>query len=87
MSPHSEAVETIQYAFAGDDTGAYAGEPPHVVSVADQTKKQTWIGRLWDTYDLPPAERKLLFKIDASLLVFASVSPALLLVRPSLDQR
>jgi ACS family pantothenate transporter-like MFS transporter len=33
----------------------------------------TWKGRLWDTFDLPPAERKLLFKVDAVILTFASV--------------
>lgn len=34
----------------------------------------TWKGKLWDTFDLPPAERRLLFKVDAVILTFASVS-------------
>jgi len=33
----------------------------------------TWKGKIWDTFDLPPAERKLLFKVDALLLTFASL--------------
>ncbi|OCF32318.1 pantothenate transporter [Kwoniella heveanensis BCC8398] len=35
--------------------------------------KATWKGRLWDTFDLPPLERKLLFKVDAVMLTFASL--------------
>jgi hypothetical protein len=35
----------------------------------------TWKGRIWDTFDLPKDERKLLFKVDAFILTFASVSP------------
>jgi len=34
----------------------------------------TWKGKIWDTFDLPPRERKLLFKVDAFILIFASVS-------------
>lgn len=40
---------------------------------ADQTKKQSLLGYLWDTADLPQEERRLLFKLDTSLLVFASL--------------
>ncbi|KAL7419273.1 hypothetical protein Q5752_006110 [Cryptotrichosporon argae] len=35
--------------------------------------RSTWFGRLWDTWDLPPAERRLLFKVDAVILTFASL--------------
>lgn len=38
------------------------------------SRKKTWLGYLWDTADLPSDERKLLFKVDASILLFASVS-------------
>ncbi|KAL7417125.1 major facilitator superfamily domain-containing protein [Mrakia frigida] len=42
-------------------------------SSLDQTKrKQTWLGYLWDTADASPEERKLLLKLDASLLVLTS---------------
>lgn len=33
----------------------------------------TWKGKIWDTFDLPPKERKLLFKVDAVILTLASV--------------
>jgi ACS family pantothenate transporter-like MFS transporter len=41
-----------------------------------EVKKPTasWKGYLWDTFDLPKDERKLLFKLDAIVLTFASVS-------------
>lgn len=35
---------------------------------------RTWKGAIWDTFDLPPKERKLLFKVDAILITLASVS-------------
>ncbi|KAL7419497.1 hypothetical protein Q5752_005408 [Cryptotrichosporon argae] len=35
--------------------------------------RPTWYGRLWDTWDLPPAERRLLFKVDGLILTFASL--------------
>jgi hypothetical protein len=44
----------------------------------------TWKGRIWDTFDLPKDERKLLFKVDAFILTFASVSPNSLLRMPDL---
>ncbi len=40
---------------------------------AGAAQKKTWLGYLWDTADLAKDERRLLFKIDASLLIFASV--------------
>ncbi|KAF7304315.1 MFS general substrate transporter [Mycena chlorophos] len=43
-------------------------------SPTDQSKqKQSWVGYLWDTADLGVEERRLLFKVDASLLLFASL--------------
>lgn len=35
--------------------------------------KVTWKGRIWDTFDLPREERRLLFKVDALLLTFAAL--------------
>ncbi|KZT51659.1 MFS general substrate transporter [Calocera cornea HHB12733] len=44
------------------------------VEIVDQSKqKMSWLGYFWDTADLPPEERWLLFKVDASLLIFASL--------------
>jgi hypothetical protein len=40
---------------------------------AGAPQKKTWLGYFWDTADLAKDERKLLFKIDACLLIFASV--------------
>lgn len=38
---------------------------------------KTWRGYVWDTLDLPRDQRWLLFKLDAFVLTFASVSPHL----------
>ena len=35
---------------------------------------QSWKGYIWDTWELPPDQRWLLFKVDAFVLTFASVS-------------
>ncbi len=37
----------------------------------------TWKGYIWDTWELPKDQRWLLFKLDAFILTFASVSPTL----------
>jgi ACS family pantothenate transporter-like MFS transporter len=34
---------------------------------------KTWKGYLWDTWELPPDQRWLLFKVDAFVLTFASI--------------
>jgi hypothetical protein len=36
-----------------------------------------WYGYIWDTWELPKDQRVLLFKLDAFVLTFASVSAAL----------
>lgn len=41
---------------------------------AGVVRQSTWKGAIWDTFDLPPKERKLLFKVDAVILTLASVS-------------
>jgi MFS transporter, ACS family, pantothenate transporter len=35
---------------------------------------KTWKGYIWDTWELPKDQRWLLFKLDAFVLTFASVS-------------
>jgi hypothetical protein len=42
-------------------------------TVQPEKKKPRWIGYLWDTFDKPPAERRLLMKLDAALLCFGAV--------------
>ncbi|KAL1410518.1 hypothetical protein Q8F55_004531 [Vanrija albida] len=66
-------------------TLAYEGNPPVPAPARDSDTasvetedihkivKQTWKGRIWDTLDLPKEERKLMFKVDALLLTFASL--------------
>lgn len=34
---------------------------------------KSWKGYIWDTWELPPDQRWLLFKLDAFVLTFASV--------------
>ena len=41
---------------------------------AGEVIKDTWKGRIWDTWDLPRPERRMLFKVDAVLLTLCSVS-------------
>lgn len=35
---------------------------------------KSWKGYLWDTWEYPKDQRRLLFKLDAFVLTFASVS-------------
>lgn len=42
-------------------------------AVQPEKKKPRLIGYLWDTFDKPPAERRLLTKLDAALLCFGAV--------------
>jgi hypothetical protein len=49
---------------------------PGNARTAGVVAKDTWKGRIWDTWDLPGDERRLLFKVDAVLLTLCSVSPA-----------
>lgn len=37
------------------------------------TPKNSWKNFIWDTWELPPEERWLLFKVDAFVLTFASI--------------
>ena len=34
---------------------------------------KSWKGYVWDTWELPPEQRWLLFKVDAFVLTFASI--------------
>jgi hypothetical protein len=42
---------------------------------------KTWKGYVWDTWELPKDQRWLLFKLDAFVLTFASVSCQILPIR------
>ncbi|KAF7292071.1 MFS general substrate transporter [Mycena indigotica] len=71
MPPPHQDPETSS-TFKEDSDLSLASEP--LRAIQDQgTQKQSWLGYLWDTADLGPQERRLLFKVDTSLLIFASV--------------
>ncbi len=63
---------------AEDDSGPYSLDAE--VGPNDSQEQlivkpiKTWKGYLWDTWDLPKDQRWLLFKLDAFVLTFASVS-------------
>lgn len=67
------ATKTLAYQ-PGNET-ASDGDVESVSKPVDlhQAIKPTWKGRIWDTFDLPRDERKLLFKVDALILTFASL--------------
>lgn len=37
--------------------------------IVQKAPKRTWRSHLWDTWDKPPEERHLLFKLDFALMV------------------
>lgn len=39
----------------------------------EESKKPRFVSYLWDTFDKPPAERRLLTKIDTALISFGAV--------------
>ncbi|PWY86668.1 pantothenate transporter, partial [Aspergillus heteromorphus CBS 117.55] len=41
--------------------------------IIQKAPKQRWVSYLWDTFDKPPEERRLLFKLDSAILTFASL--------------
>ncbi|KAK0498029.1 major facilitator superfamily domain-containing protein [Armillaria luteobubalina] len=57
-----------------DDAATVVDSLPELPNLVDQKKqKQSLLGYFWDTADLSPEERRLLFKVDASVLIFASL--------------
>ncbi|KAL4937216.1 hypothetical protein BDV06DRAFT_232720 [Aspergillus oleicola] len=41
-------------------------------TVTQKTPKRRWVSYIWDTFDKSPEERRLLTKLDAAILTFAS---------------
>lgn len=64
------------------DAEAGRSDGNHEVRESQITTKTvtTWKGYIWDTWELPQAERRLLFKVDAFVLTFASVCLSILLI-------
>jgi len=71
----SEHTQEEEYLLSemGAPSEAESREP----SIEWKERKRTWKGYIWDTWDLPKEERRLLFKVDAALLTLASVSQLL----------
>jgi hypothetical protein len=42
-------------------------------TIIQKDVKRKWTSYIWDTFDKSPEERRLLFKLDAALLSFASL--------------
>jgi hypothetical protein len=70
MAEKSSSKETQVPTTAQDasDTEATGSDVDVVVKPV-----QTWRGYIWDTWDLPPDQRWMLFKVDAFVLTFASL--------------
>ncbi|KAL1412032.1 hypothetical protein Q8F55_003029 [Vanrija albida] len=66
------ATTTLGYADAHTRHGENDSASDSTVDLHKEIKV-TWKGRIWDTFDLPPKERKLLFKVDALVLTFAAL--------------
>jgi hypothetical protein len=68
-SPPETKVKTAEANREVSDTEASSGyeEEIHTEPI------KTWKGQIWDTLELPPAQRKLMGKVDAVVLTFASL--------------
>jgi hypothetical protein len=67
---HATAATDIESGTTIRDTAPHANANANT-NQADQPK--TWKGYLWDTWDLPQDQRRLLFKVDALVLTFSSI--------------
>jgi ACS family pantothenate transporter-like MFS transporter len=50
-----------------------AENPRNSTKGDDIPRPKTWKSYIWDTWDLPPDQRWMLFKVDAFVLTFASL--------------
>jgi ACS family pantothenate transporter-like MFS transporter len=46
-------------------------------TIIQETPKRRWVSYIWDTFDKSPEERRLLTKLDAAILSFASLGELL----------
>jgi hypothetical protein len=46
---------------------------PDTGAILQETPKKRWVSYIWDTFDKSPEERRLLTKLDAAILSFASL--------------
>lgn len=47
------------------------------VAGREESKKPRFVSYLWDTFDKPPAERRLLTKLDTALISFGAVGKSI----------
>lgn len=55
------------------DVESGVGAGSSAASSDDHRPVKSWKRYVWDTWDLPRAERRMLFKVDAFILTFASI--------------
>ncbi|KAH6972289.1 major facilitator superfamily domain-containing protein [Ilyonectria sp. MPI-CAGE-AT-0026] len=68
MADNKNSAEVTDQNAHLSDTGAARNSEEKIVA-----KPQTWKSYVWDTWELPAEERRLLFKVDAFVLTFASL--------------
>jgi hypothetical protein len=67
--------QTLQH---GEGTDASSGSDSYLDTSPETSRVvvapiRSWKGYVWDTWDLPSEQRRLLFKVDAVVLTFASL--------------
>ncbi|KAM5354784.1 hypothetical protein ACJ41O_001430 [Fusarium nematophilum] len=65
---HAGGVTTDANVYSSDTEATRSSKEEIVVNPI-----KTWKGYVWDTWELPPEQRWLLFKVDAFVLTFASL--------------
>lgn len=68
MADNKNSAEVTDQNAHLSDTGAARNSEEKIVA-----KPQSWKSYVWDTWELPAEERRLLFKVDAFVLTFASL--------------
>lgn len=69
------APEPIASAYSLDTEAASVRPSPKLSQeILHDEPKKTWRSAVWDTWELPKDQRWLMFKLDAFVLTFASVS-------------
>lgn len=75
--------EPIASAYSLDTEAASARPSPKLSqeTLHEHEQLKTWRSAIWDTWELPKDQRWLMFKLDAFVLTFASVSKLPLLIQ------
>jgi hypothetical protein len=75
-TPDTDTPNTIHATTTTDiESGTTITNSAAATATPNQPLQQpnTWKGYLWDTWDLPQDQRRLLFKVDALVLTFSSI--------------